>query len=55
MLYKRPNFKMGGSPTGIETLTPRVKAQTGFGGATQIPLIFLKQLQDQKLLEVLNQ
>ena len=30
MLYKRPNFKMGGSPTGIETLTPRVKAQSGF-------------------------
>ena len=30
MLYKRPNFKMGGSPTGIETLTPRVKAQNGF-------------------------
>ncbi|MAL45678.1 hypothetical protein [Hyphomonas sp.] len=31
MLYKRPNFKMGGSPTGIETLTPRVNARTGFG------------------------
>ena len=31
MLYKRPNFKMGGSPTGIESLTPRVKARTGFG------------------------
>ena len=37
MLYKRPNFKMGGSPTGIETLTPRVNARTGFGGATQNP------------------
>ena len=32
MLYKRPNFKMGGSPTGIETLTPRVNARTGFPG-----------------------
>ena len=32
MLYKRPNFKMGGSPTGIETLTPRVKAFNGFPG-----------------------
>ena len=30
MLYKRPMFKMGGSPTGIESLTPRVKAQNGF-------------------------
>ena len=32
MLYKRPMFKMGGSPTGIESLTPRVKAKTGFPG-----------------------
>ena len=32
MLYKRPNFKMGGSPTGIETLEPRVNAKTGFFG-----------------------
>ena len=30
MLYKRPNFKMGGSPTGIETLTPRINARFGF-------------------------
>jgi hypothetical protein len=29
MLYKRPNFKMGGSPTGIETLEPRKKFQDG--------------------------
>ena len=29
MLYKRPNFKMGGSPTGIATLTPRVNAKIG--------------------------
>ena len=32
MLYKRPNFRMGGSPTGIESLTPRVNARTGFPG-----------------------
>ena len=32
MLYKRPNFKMGGSPTGIATLTPRVNARIGFPG-----------------------
>lgn len=38
MLYKRPNFKMGGTPTGIETLTPRVNANTGFGGALQNPI-----------------
>ena len=30
MLYKRPMFKMGGSPTGIATLTPRVNARLGF-------------------------
>ena len=29
MLYKRPNFKMGGKPTGIETLEPRKKFQFG--------------------------
>ena len=29
MLYKRPMFKMGGSPTGIETLEPRKKFQFG--------------------------
>jgi len=29
MLYKRPNFKMGGSPSGIETLEPRKKFQFG--------------------------
>ena len=32
MLYKRPMFKMGGSPTGIATLTPRVNAKIGFPG-----------------------
>jgi len=30
MRYVRPNFKMGGTPSGIETLTPRVQAQDGF-------------------------
>jgi len=29
MLYKRPNFKMGGKPIGIETLEPRKKFQFG--------------------------
>ena len=29
MLYKRPMFKMGGSPTGIETLEPRKKFEFG--------------------------
>ena len=29
MLYKRPMFKMGGKPTGIETLEPRKKFQFG--------------------------
>ena len=32
MLYKRPNFKMGGSPTGIETLEPRKKFKFGTSG-----------------------
>jgi len=32
MLYKRPNFKMGGSPTGIETLEPRKKFMFGTPG-----------------------
>ena len=30
MRYIRPSFKMGGTPSGIETLTPRVQAQDGF-------------------------
>jgi len=30
MRYVRPNFKMGGTPSGIESLTPRVQAQDGF-------------------------
>ena len=32
MIFKRPSFKRGGKPTGIESLTPRVKAETGFSG-----------------------
>ena len=32
MLYKRPNFKMGGSPTGIATLEPRKKFEFGTPG-----------------------
>ena len=31
-ILKRPMFKMGGSPTGIATLTPRVNAKIGFPG-----------------------
>ena len=30
MRYVRPSFKMGGTPSGIESLTPRVQAQDGF-------------------------
>ena len=30
MRYIRPSFKMGGTPSGIESLTPRVQAQDGF-------------------------
>ena len=29
MLYKRPSLRRGGTPTGIETLEPRVQAQKG--------------------------
>ena len=32
MIFKRPSFKRGGTPTGIETLTPRTKAADGFPG-----------------------
>jgi hypothetical protein len=31
MIFKRPSFKRGGKPTGIESLTPRVNARFGFG------------------------
>ena len=30
MIFKRPSFKRGGKPTGIESLTPRVNARFGF-------------------------
>ena len=29
MIFKRPSFKLGGKPTGIESLTPRTKLQFG--------------------------
>ena len=32
MKYVRPSFKMGGTPSGIESLVPRVKAKIGFPG-----------------------
>ena len=32
MFYKRPSLRRGGMPTGIEQLTPRIKAQIGFPG-----------------------
>ena len=38
MFYKRPSLKRGGVPTGIDTLSPRVQAQSGFFGQT--PLFF---------------
>ena len=38
MFYKRPSLRRGGMPTGIDTLSPRVEAQSGFFG--QRPLFF---------------
>ena len=38
MFYKRPSLRRGGMPTGIDTLSPRVKANKGFFGQT--PLFF---------------
>ncbi len=32
MFYKRPSLRRGGMPTGIEQLTPRIKAFNGFPG-----------------------
>ena len=29
MLYKRPSLRRGGTPTGIDSLTPRVQAVKG--------------------------
>ena len=38
MFYKRPSLRRGGMPTGIDTLSPRVQAQSGYFGET--PLFF---------------
>ena len=38
MFYKRPSLRRGGMPTGIDTLSPRVQAKSGFFGQT--PLFF---------------
>jgi hypothetical protein len=36
MFFKRPSLKRGGMPTGIDTLSPRVQANSGFFGTSQI-------------------
>jgi len=36
MFYKRPSLRRGGMPTGIDTLSPRVQANSGFFGTSQI-------------------
>ena len=36
MFFKRPSLKRGGMPTGIDTLSPRVQANNGFFGTSQI-------------------
>jgi len=36
MFFKRPSLKRGGVPTGIDTLSPRVQANSGFFGTSQI-------------------
>ena len=38
MFFKRPSLRRGGMPTGIDTLSPRVQAKSGFFGQT--PLFF---------------
>lgn len=50
MFYKRPSLRMGGMPTGIDSLTPRVQAQEGFFGNRNIFLSpsNLKNLQNQR-------
>jgi len=50
MRYVRPSFKMGGTPSGIETLTPRVQAQDGFFANKPlfVPPNNLANLQNQK-------
>ena len=50
MFYKRPSLRMGGMPTGIDSLTPRVQAQEGFFGNRNMFLLpsNLKNLQNQR-------
>jgi hypothetical protein len=50
MFYKRPSFRMGGTPTGIDSLTPRVQAREGFFGNRNMFLLpsNLKNLQNQR-------
>jgi hypothetical protein len=50
MLYKRPMFKMGGSPTGIETLEPRKKFQFGTSGFSFLEPGLQRELQIQNEL-----
>ena len=50
MLYKRPNFKMGGSPTGIETLEPRKKFKFGTSGFSFLEPGLQRELQIQNEL-----
>ena len=56
MLYKRPNFKMGGSPTGIETLEPRVmlKLVSLVNFLIQVNLLYL-MLQVTDFLDLLQE
>ena len=50
MFYKRPSLRMGGMPTGIDSLTPRVQAQEGFLGNRDMFFLpsNLKNLQKQR-------
>jgi hypothetical protein len=50
MFYKRPSLRMGGMPTGIDSLTPRVQAQEGFFGNRNMFLLpsNIKNLQNQR-------
>ena len=50
MFYKRPSLRMGGMPTGIDSLTPRVQAQEGFFGNRNMFFLpnNLKNLQNQR-------
>ena len=50
MFYKRPSLRMGGMPTGIDSLTPRVQANEGFLGNRDMFFLpsNLKNLQNQR-------